>query len=693
MLLALTFVLGTASVNDPLASCAWVRAENDGAGSGFVVDVQKRLLVTCRHVVADRKKVDVFLPWYRDGELVTDRREYLRNRPKLRESGLFVSGMVLKTSDEFDLALVELESLPKGAKAVVFSARVPQTGDWLRVIGHRIDIDTIWNTTVGPLRTSGKLSDGYFWRGKKLALGASALVAQFSTDEGDSGGPVFNARGEVVGMDCALRRACPLAAIVISASDIRTFLNAPPKQVRDAEPVVIAEALTRATVWIRPTATDVHMAGALIEKDLVLTCARGLTVMDRVGVALPLRDGDRWVSERGAYRDPLALHLRAAYRSGVVLARDATRDLALIRLDSGSDHMKPLSLAARVPKPGDALHAMSHPGGLEFAWVYANGSVRQRGRVTLDVGEKAPAVNVLVGQLPAQAGSPGGPLVNVRGELVGALASREGAQQVGYAATTDEIRAFLDVALRDRPARTLTGLLACIESIPAHQARLLARGFGLRAEHHRSAGRFAEAKRDCDHAVMLDASCVEARLCRARMFEPEAALAELDTAVEKGPFHRDVLVRRAVLAIGTKDFRKARGDLERVLDVYPADTDAREGLARAFLGLGDDTKAATAFSDSVRTDSGRIKSVAKLVANHADVLEQKFPNSPGTASEWLTKALNTIEKGARDLKTRRMIADLLKSATSAQNDRERLKLLRAGIAELEAIGGVEPIPK
>ncbi|WP_162668960.1 S1 family peptidase [Gemmata massiliana] len=664
-----------------------MRAENDGAGSGFVVDVQKRLLVTCRHVVADRKKVDVFLPWYRDGELVTDRREYLRNRPMLRESGLFVSGTVLKTSDEFDLALVELESLPNGAKAVAFATQAPQMGELLRVIGHRIDLDTVWNTTVGPLRTSGKLSDGYFWHGKKLALGANALIAQLPTDEGDSGGPVFNARGEVVGMDCALRRSCPLAAIVISASDIRTFLNVPPNSVKDAEPASIAEALTRATVWIRPTATDVHLAGTLIEKDLILTCARGLTVMDRVGVALPLHDGDRWVSERSAYRDPLALHLRTAYRSGVVLARDAARDLALIRLDSGSDHTKPLSLAPRVPKPGDALHAMSHPGGLEFAWVYATGAVRQRGCLALDAGEKAPVVNVLVGQLPAQAGSPGGPLVNVRGELVGVLASREGAQQVGYAATTDEIRAFLDVALCDRPARTLTGLLARVESIPAHQARLLARGFGLRAEHHRSAGLFAEAKCDCDHAVMLDAGCVGARLCRALMFEPEAALAELDTAVEKGPFHRDVLVRRAVLAIGAKGFRKARGDLERVLDVCPADTEAREGLARAFLGLGDDTKAATALGDSVRTDFHRIKSVAKLVTDHADVLEQKFPDSPGTVSEWLTKVLGAIEKGARDPKTKGAITDLLKSASSAQNDRERLKLLRAGISALRVPAG------
>ena len=103
MFLAILLALTAAPVERPFASCAWVRAENDGAGGGFVVDASKRLLVTARHVVADRKKVDVCFPWQREGELVTDRAEYLRHRDALRERKLLVNGTVLKTSDEFDL--------------------------------------------------------------------------------------------------------------------------------------------------------------------------------------------------------------------------------------------------------------------------------------------------------------------------------------------------------------------------------------------------------------------------------------------------------------------------------------------------------------------------------------------------------------------------------------------------------------
>ena len=172
--------------------------------------------MTCRHVVADRDRVDVIFPWIRDGQLVTDRKDYLANRVLLRERGLLVTGRVLKKSDDLDLALLELESLPRGTTAATLAGPIPQPGDWLQVIGNRVDLETVWNRSAGPLRTTGRLADGYFWRGKKLAANAHVLIGQWPIEEGDSGGPVFDARGEVVGMISALRRQAPLAAVAIS---------------------------------------------------------------------------------------------------------------------------------------------------------------------------------------------------------------------------------------------------------------------------------------------------------------------------------------------------------------------------------------------------------------------------------------------------------------------------------------------
>jgi S1-C subfamily serine protease len=674
----LAIALFLAAPPRPLAVCAWVRAENDGAGAGFLVDAQKRLLVTCRHVVADRKKVDVFFPWLRDGELVTDRAEYLRRRGALRERKLLVNGTVLKTSDELDLALVQLDAIPPQAKAVTFAAREPWPGESLCAVGNRLDLDTLWNVSTGPLRASGTLADGYFWRGRKLAEDAPVLIGQLPIEEGDSGGPVFNDRGELVGTACALRRRCPLAAVAITAEAIRHFVGEAAVPAKEPEPSEIAEALFRATVWVKPTATDVHIAGALIENDLVLTCARGLGEAERVGVALPLRAGGTWVSGRTAYRDPLALSLRGAWRSGVVVARDPGRDLALSRLDSPCGALKSVPLAGAIPKPGDALHAMSHPGGLEFAWVYAAGAVRQRGRVALEAGEKAPRVEVLVCQLPAQSGSPGGPVLSAKGELVGVLSAREGAQMVAYCATADEVRTFLDVNLRDRPPKTLAGLLARLESLPGRYASVLARGLAGRAEAHRQAGRLAEAKRDCGAALSLDSGCAAARLCRAQMLPPEEAALELDAAAERGPFLRDALVLRAELAARAKDFRKARGDLERVLDVFPADAGARQRLAGALLGLGEDAKAAEAVGDALRADPKRLPAIAADLLAQADTLEQKYPDSPAVAADWLTKALAAAEKaGAKGA------AEVLKAGAGAKSDAERLRVLRAGAKGLK----------
>jgi S1-C subfamily serine protease len=663
-----------------LASCAWVRAENEGAGSGFVVDTEKKLLVTCRHIVADRKKVDVIFPWVHDGEVLTDRATYLRNRNHLAELGLLVTGKVLKVSDDQDLALVELESLPPGTKAVTFALHPPKPGELLRVVGNRLDLDTVWNITTGPARTAGHLADGYFWRGKKLAANAEVILGQFPTEEGDSGGPVFNASGELIGMASALRRQCPLAAVCISASEIKKVAglsaSLPPKEKpRNA----IADTLTRATVWVQPTATDRQLAGVLVEPDLVLTVGKGLLPGNRVGVAFPVREGEKWIGERGVYRDPLALQLRGAWRSARVIANDSNRDLALLKLDSPVEFMQPVVFAKQLPLAGDSIHTMSHPGGLEFAWVYAGGTVRQRGAVSIALGENAKRIDSLVCQVPAQMGSPGGPVLNDRGELVGVMSARESAQMVGYAVTTEELAAFLDIARLNQPARTLAGLLARVDALPRDLSVAIAIGFAHLAEECVRQGQLDNAYQNYLHAVALDPGCLPARMCRAKMLEaatqPAEALAELDAAVEKGPFDRGVLLFRAELAGRAKDWRKARGDLERLLDVNPTDAEARQRLIGVLIELGEDAKAATAVSDTLRADPKRLPGIARDLLSQADLLAKKYPDAPAIPAGWLQKAMTAAK--------REEFATCLKQAGEAKDDAERLAILRTGLQKIK----------
>jgi S1-C subfamily serine protease len=668
----------------PEAGCVLIRAENDGSGAGFVVDAKKKWILTCRHVVADRDRVDVYFPWTRDGSLVTEKSEYLGNRPLLRERGLLATAKVLKKSDDADLALLEVESMPASVTALSLAATPVQPGDPLRAVGHRIDLDTVFNLTTGFARKSGRLANGYFWRGKKLAANADTILGQLPIEEGDSGGPVLTAKGEVVGMVSALRRQAPLAAVAISTAEIRTFLAVAEPAPKPAAPG-IADTLTRATVWIRPQSADVHLAGVLIDPHHVLTSARGLGPSNLVGVAFPLNENGKWVGEREPYRDPVGLYQKNAWSRGIVIARDPVRDLALIAMDEGTrpNAMRPVPLAASV-KVGEAVHAMSHPGGVEFAWVYAGGSVRQIGRVVLMHGEKPAKVNATLFQLPAQSGSPGGPILNEGGELVGVLAARESAQNAGYAATPEEVAAFLDVALADRPAKSLAALFSRIETtwerFTSDFAGALAyRGLEYAVEKREAIFRFAHGinPRSFPPQVQLWNLLMRA----GRIEEGEAVL---DRAIENdGPDQSAWLGSRAVRRMDRKEWRGARGDLERILDVYPRNASARRSLVGVLLELNKDEEAAAAVGDTVRSQPDGIRFLAPDLLRQADELAKKFPDAPAVPSNWLIRAIGAAAKSETDAARKAECEVVLKAVAAAPDDAIRLRLLRESLAKLK----------
>jgi hypothetical protein len=370
-----------------------------------------------------------------------------------------------------------------------------------------------------------------------------------------------------------------------------------------------------------------------------------------------------------------------------VIARDPARDLALLRLDSVPESTRAVPVAATPPAAGDPVHVMNHPGGLEFAWVYASGSVRQHGRMALAVDENAPRVTVNVLQVPAQAQSPGGPVLNDRGELVGVLSAREGAQQVGYAAATEDVARFLDGIPTDRPARTLSGLLARTKTIPGRLARSVAEALAARATERLKAGHRYEALDDCAVALALDAACPEARLCVAHFWIPNsgthAGLWELDRVVASGRFHRGVLLAHALYSTHVRRWREVRGDLERILDVYPADAEARQQLVGMLLELGKDTEAATAVRDTLRADPKRLSAVAADLLTLADRLAKKFPDTPSQPAGWLVRALTAAATALPD-PTKADIAAVLKRVEAAKADAERLAILRAFVAKLAA---------
>ena len=586
----LVLLLPSSPYTAMLPSCVYLRADPDGSGSAWVVNAEKKWFLTCRHVVGEQTRVEIFFPRFDNERLRTLRGEYLSDRVALKASGHLVVGKVLKTSEAFDLALVEVPTLPAGVRALPLAATSAEIGLPVWALGHRGDVETLFNLSSGVVRQRGRIADGYFWQARTLLENAPGIVAQLPIAEGDSGAPIANYRGEVVGVVSAFRNRSPSAAFGPDAASIRKFLdllqpsplegeggaqhrvrgieraNYPSPRPEAGRPSPsrgegesLAERLARSTVWVRPTATDARTAGVVIdtERRWVLTSASGLGKYDRVGVAFPEIVAGRVVGERDAYRDPVALYLKKLWFPGTVLYRDAARDLAVIELDSLPTDARALPLAEIDARPGEKVHSISHPTGLEFAFVYSAGTVKQHGAVAL--GRDTEKVETMLVQLPAQGNASGGPVANARGELLGVLAGKETANgQVAYTATTTEVRVFLAEA---RIAAIRGPLLRFWNELNSRAGLLL------RTHYLWGAAHFHDESWN-------------------------AALAEFDAIIEAEPLNRTALLFRAAVLRKLKEPKKAIADLQRLLDYNPADVVARLAYADAWADAGDTVRAA-----------------------------------------------------------------------------------------------------
>ncbi len=573
-----------------LPSVVYLRADPDGVGTGWVVDVAKKQILTCRHVVGERTTVEVFFPSYRDSRPLPDSVDYLGKRAERRSEGTLVTGKVLRTSDSLDLALIEVPALPAGTRALPLAERRPALGEAILGIGHRGDLDTLWNATVGCVRQRGKLADGYFWQSQKLAANLPALVLQSPIEEGDSGGPAVNGRGEVVGMIAALRRRTPLAAVGPDATAIRSFLKREEPALKEAGGPV--ETVARSTVWIRPTATDMRTAGVLIDRDhrFVLTSAAGVGPLDRVGMTFPLLGESGEIrAERDGYKDGADLLVAKRWAVGTVIARDPRRDLALVRLDALPAGVSAVSLAERDPAATEKAFAISHPLGLEFAFVAASGTLRQRGRIALGRDPAKPLVNLF--QIPAQAAAAGGPICNERGELFGITAAKEAPLQLAYAASLSEICEFLAEA---PGIELMDGARKLILEVDSREKFA---GWTLAAEAVRllRIGKLAEGNAALDSALHFHPGCSEALLLRMReraaRSDWKGVLADCDVLLAVQSQHPEALLLRSNANRETKEVKRAIGDLQRRLDTDPGDVQFRTALAKCYEANGEPAKA------------------------------------------------------------------------------------------------------
>src|SRR5262245_337602 len=117
-------------------------------GSGSLIDLNKKLILTNYHVVDDEDIVFVQFPLFVKGEMVTDKRKYMDNIP----AGQALKGKVLYRDKSRDLALIEIPTVPAGTSALCLAKSSVERGEDVWNVGSPGDVDQVFSVTHGTVR-------------------------------------------------------------------------------------------------------------------------------------------------------------------------------------------------------------------------------------------------------------------------------------------------------------------------------------------------------------------------------------------------------------------------------------------------------------------------------------------------------------------------------------------------------------
>ena len=204
-----------------LKSTVWVLAKTAGetsSGTGVLVDVEKKLVITNFHVVGEARAAVIFFPDFKNEKAEVTRKHYLDNVKTLG-----IRGRVLGVDRKRDLALIELDRVPEGAPAIPLAAESSEPGETVESIGNPGTTDALWVYTSGTVRSVYQ---------KTFRTGAGehdfkVVETQAPINSGDSGGPVLNNKGELVAIAQAIAPNARLVSYSVDIAEVKIFLASP----------------------------------------------------------------------------------------------------------------------------------------------------------------------------------------------------------------------------------------------------------------------------------------------------------------------------------------------------------------------------------------------------------------------------------------------------------------------------------
>jgi S1-C subfamily serine protease len=235
-------------------------------GSGSLIDVPKRLVLTNYHVVGEAKEVAVFFPQFdRHKQLIADREYYFR---QLQGKAGYIRGAVIARSPKQDLAVIELPALPPGTTAVRLARESVGPGDQVHSIGHPGASGALWAYTSGFVKAVYKKKWSVADAEERSLMRFEAQVVETTSpiNAGDSGGPLLNGAGELVAVTQggALDTQGTIS-LFIDLSEVRSFLSA--SKIRITTAPATADATTFADTKTEPKtdAKATEAAGKAVE--------------------------------------------------------------------------------------------------------------------------------------------------------------------------------------------------------------------------------------------------------------------------------------------------------------------------------------------------------------------------------------------------------------------------------------------
>ena len=257
-----------------LPSVVWIQSSRAGglaSGSGSLIDAGRKLVLTNYHVVEDNPKATVFFPEFRDGRAAAEKAFY---RDRAERFG--IAARVVVTDRARDLAILRLDRLPPGTKAIPLADASPEPGETVHSIGNAGRSGALWGYVRGTVRQVYRKK----WQAKlgrrTQTFEATVVETDSPTNPGDSGGPLLNDAGKLVGVTQGGALDAQSVSFFIDVSEVRKVLDSP--EVRAAR-----RDSSVADVDAKPAKIEVDDAAGVLSKSAVGEANKLLAELARAG--------------------------------------------------------------------------------------------------------------------------------------------------------------------------------------------------------------------------------------------------------------------------------------------------------------------------------------------------------------------------------------------------------------------------